>query len=530
MRYFAFLIVIIATMQLSVAPPVNEKKTDEEDDKENEIDELEQTGDVMEYGRYLMEVVGVLESDPDFRAKLKNADNSDIRSGKIADQLQFVHHNVRTRLDEIKRKELERLRHLATKEMELQNGLDVKFLKIAEHLDHDNARTFEIQDLKKLIAKITKDLAEVDKKRRKEFKLHEMEKKFEEEEKLKNMDNGERKKYEEELQAMKEKRKQHEPVHHPGSKQQLEEVWERQDHMDREDFNPRTFFFFHDVDGNGVWDQDEVKVLFLKELDKLYDRGALQGDLSRRAEEMERMREHLFNEADLNKDGLISYEEFVEQTRRPDFQQDEGWQPLDEQQIYTEEEFKDFQNYKQKEMEKLIARGMFPQYAHHPVSSQEYVDPRGSNQNLPHQQQFQDQNHPQYYQQQQVVSQQQYPNRVPVQPVHANIPQQYPDLSQHPQFQGELPLNQQHQQVPQQQGGQIPVQQQTGQIPVPQQGEQIPVQQQPQIPVKQNTMNQVLQSNPELHLLNPSNSNSQPVHGLAQQNINRNKIQTGEKV
>lgn len=60
-----------------------------------------------------------------------------------------------------------------------------------------------------------------------------------------------------------------------------------------------------DVDGNGVWDQDEVKVLFLKELDKLYDRGALQGDLSRRAEEMERMREHLFNEADLNKDGLI---------------------------------------------------------------------------------------------------------------------------------------------------------------------------------------------------------------------------------
>lgn len=43
MRYFAFLIVIIATMQLSVAPPVNEKKTDEEDDKENEIDELEQT-------------------------------------------------------------------------------------------------------------------------------------------------------------------------------------------------------------------------------------------------------------------------------------------------------------------------------------------------------------------------------------------------------------------------------------------------------------------------------------------------------
>lgn len=63
-------------------------------------------------------------------------------------------HNVRTRLDEIKREELERLRHLATKENELNNGLDIDHLKIAEHLDHTNTRTFEIQDLKKLIAKV----------------------------------------------------------------------------------------------------------------------------------------------------------------------------------------------------------------------------------------------------------------------------------------------------------------------------------------------------------------------------------------
>lgn len=123
-------------------------------------------------------------------------------------------------------------------------------------------------------------------------------------------------------------------LHHPASKQQLEEVWEKQDHMDQ-DFNPKTFFYLHgkdyhlyyihqyyfkngaslhiewqidlDLDGNGFWDQDEVKALFLKELDKLYNEGAPEDDIYERQEEMERMREHVFNEADLNHDGLIRY-------------------------------------------------------------------------------------------------------------------------------------------------------------------------------------------------------------------------------
>lgn len=62
-----------------------------------------------------------------------------------------------------------------------------------------------------------------------------------------------------------------------------------------------------DLDGNGFWDQDEVKALFLKELDKLYSEGAPEDDIYERREEMERMREHVFNEADLNHDGLIRY-------------------------------------------------------------------------------------------------------------------------------------------------------------------------------------------------------------------------------
>lgn len=57
------------------------------------------------------------------------------------------------------------------------------------------------------------------------------------------------------------------------------------------------------MDGNGAWDQNEVKTLFLKELDKMYQAGAPEDDMRERVEEMERMREHVFGEADKNKDG-----------------------------------------------------------------------------------------------------------------------------------------------------------------------------------------------------------------------------------
>ena len=63
--------------------------------------------------RYLQEVVQILESDPDFRSKLESAGADKIRDGSIASELNLVNHNVRNKLDEIKRQEVERLRHMA---------------------------------------------------------------------------------------------------------------------------------------------------------------------------------------------------------------------------------------------------------------------------------------------------------------------------------------------------------------------------------------------------------------------------------
>ena len=65
------------------------------------------------------------------------------------------------------------------------------------------------------------------------------------------------------------------------------------------------FWYVTDLDGNGFWDPDEVKALFLKELDKMYTPGAAEDDMRERIEELERMREHVFKEADTDKDGLI---------------------------------------------------------------------------------------------------------------------------------------------------------------------------------------------------------------------------------
>ena len=144
----------------------------------------------IEYNRYLKEVVSLLESDPEFRKKLESSDPEDIRvrycwkhvsissprnlllsfhfqTGKIAKELDNVNHHVRNKLDELKRQEMERLRHLAVEQFERSKGLNIPHnqrLVIPGHVDH-RSPTFEMEDLRKLIVQTTKDLEEADKKR-----------------------------------------------------------------------------------------------------------------------------------------------------------------------------------------------------------------------------------------------------------------------------------------------------------------------------------------------------------------------------
>lgn len=105
--------------------------------------------------RYLQEVVQILESDPDFRSKLESAGADKIRDGSIASELNLVNHNVRNKLDEIKRQEVERLRHIAKKKFEHVQGIDRQRIKMPDHLHMENAH-FAEEDLRKLIKATTR--------------------------------------------------------------------------------------------------------------------------------------------------------------------------------------------------------------------------------------------------------------------------------------------------------------------------------------------------------------------------------------
>ncbi|XP_054720982.1 nucleobindin-2-like isoform X2 [Uloborus diversus] len=509
MKYIFCLFVVCLTLEVIVCPPVDQKKKDTEKKQERETsDALDEYG--LEYGRYLQQVVQALEEDKDFAKKLENISAEHIRSGHIAKELEFVKHNVRSKLDELKRMEVDRLRKLLQQQMERtelglyrdgdghllnspdgrrwrtipshrsgSEGLDRKRVKIPSHLDIENPHSFEIEDLKKLIQTATSDLEELDKKRREEFKQYEMEKEAKYRESLKNMTEEEKKETEKHHEEMIEKHKDHPRIHHPGSKPQLEQVWEEQDHMPKEEFNPKTFFAMHDVNGDGHLDVQEVEAILIPEVKKLYNPNNEEDDPAEMEEEFHRMREHVFNETDKNKDGLISLEEFLKMTEQQDFQKDEGWKDLDEQTVFSDAELEEFMRH----------RAMYPpEYAQHGDPRAYYNIPNAPMQGVPPHINYQvppggmppqpgypqgqnfgapPQGHPQYPPQQQ-----QYQGGHPQQQFQAGYPQQqqqfqggHPQQQQfqggHPQqqqqFQGGHPQQQQfqggHPQQPQFQGG-----------------------------------------------------------------------------
>ncbi|CAG2103922.1 unnamed protein product [Medioppia subpectinata] len=309
--YLSVLCFVFAAPVLEPKPEEHTKEDESKDEAKikSEIDELG-----LEYGRYLQQVVEALEEDKEFAKKLENVSQDEIKNGAIARELDFVSHSVRNKLDELKRIEMDRLRVLARKEQALEAreggeddsgrrwrtlGADSHSID-AEHVDHANPHSFEAQDLQKLIVSASRDLEALDAKRRHDFKEYEMEKELRYEEVLESVNASERHAIEERKKQMEEKRKTHARVHHPGSKQQLEEVWESKDHMPRQEFDPKVFFSMHDVNGDGFLDAQEVEAILGVEVRKMYEGG--NGDPNEMQEEYHRMREHIYKEADANRD------------------------------------------------------------------------------------------------------------------------------------------------------------------------------------------------------------------------------------
>ena len=137
---------LIGLAILCVAPPVKKEK------RVKAETEGEEKGDP-EYARYLKQVIEILENDDDYVKKLLNASEEELRTGQVADDLDLVKHDVRTKLDELKRQEVERQRMIRRQMNDHLNGL-----KEREYwnplFDDENPNFFGPEDFKKLLWKV----------------------------------------------------------------------------------------------------------------------------------------------------------------------------------------------------------------------------------------------------------------------------------------------------------------------------------------------------------------------------------------
>ena len=66
----------------------------------------------MFYDEYLQQVIKVLEEDPEFREKMANVNFEEVKVATFSKELNNVAKHVRDKLDDIKRKEIDRIRKL----------------------------------------------------------------------------------------------------------------------------------------------------------------------------------------------------------------------------------------------------------------------------------------------------------------------------------------------------------------------------------------------------------------------------------
>lgn len=344
LRTITVFLVSLYLFHVLVAKPIHKEKGEEEEEKDPKKREE------AEYLRYLGQVVEILEEDEDFKKKLHNATEQEIRSGEIADHVDLLSHKVRTKLDELKRMEVEYQRRLHKQSRDKANGINNR--SFWNPMFDENQDTFETDDLKKLLNKHNAMMEDQDKKRKEDFHKYEMEKEHNRRAELNKLPAEEKKKkevaHEEELKQV----KKHEKMHQPGSKAELEEVWKEEDGLDPESFDPKTFFKLHDKNGDGYLDTYELETFFLGDVDKVYNESDSTTDPKERQEELERMREHVMKQMDKDHDGLVSADEFIKSTNDPEFEKDEEWKPVSDGEEYTEDEMKEYEKQLEEEAAK----------------------------------------------------------------------------------------------------------------------------------------------------------------------------------
>jgi len=282
-----------------------------------------------EYERYLDQVLLVFDSDPKVKEILKNATPEDIKNGIIEKTLRRIHPDIRSKLDEVKRNIIMDYRHKLRK------------AKMDDNVP-DELYKFQHDDLKHLLNERHDRLATMNEERKRQFKKYEMEKELKHRMALRAMNEYDRKVQEALDEEEKQKKMdQVKKIKHPGNKAQLEDVWESEG-FDKDTFNPKTFFKMHDLNNDNEWDDFELEAIFEKEVDELFE-GLDDIDEEEKAEEVSRMREHVVDHMDSDKDGVIQLSEFVEYSKSQDFDHEDPWDAAFAAE-FTNDELDEFEN------------------------------------------------------------------------------------------------------------------------------------------------------------------------------------------
>jgi len=128
------------------------------------------------------------------------------------------------------------------------------------------------------------------------------------------------------------------------SENQEKDVWEKDDKMAPEEFSLEKYFKLHDIDGSGSWDKQEVTASLMGELNKMYNMSDPSLE-DKRSAEMESWLEYVYKNGDLNKDGLIDFDELAylnKLSQEKEGKNEDEWKSIEEDDEYTEDEFKKF--------------------------------------------------------------------------------------------------------------------------------------------------------------------------------------------
>lgn len=209
--------------------------------------------------------------------------------------------------------------------------------------------------------------------REKVFKEYAMKKQFEEEQVLRHVEDPlKRRRMELEKEIEKTKKIK---VHEPLSPEQLKSTWKEQDHQDESEYNTEKFFHLHDINGDKLIDRQELRMMVITELTDSYKKANRSHDSEEFREDLERIREEVFEQADTDKDGFISKTEFFAIVAENQKKQEE--KTLHEESEFTEEEYNQFRHERVMEIRRLIANGALPtnyNYSDVPLLSGNFIN------------------------------------------------------------------------------------------------------------------------------------------------------------